>query len=83
VGAPAKTPSPAEQLRTRLELDQSAGLPFDVAWDRAWKRVTWPHDTTRRRHWKRALASTRNSWERAYEGRLDGAFAITAMELVA
>lgn len=52
----------------RLELAQRIDLPFDRAWEVAWARVKWPHDTAHRREWKRALAWTRRSWELAYSG---------------
>lgn len=81
---PPKLPSPAEQLRDRLAMAKRAHLPFDVAWERAWKRVKWPHDTEHRRSWKCALAATRSSYEDAYEGMVSPtAEAVGLLELVA
>jgi hypothetical protein len=53
-----------------LEKAKRAHLPFDVAWERSWRRVKWPHDTEHRRAWKKALAATRPSWECAYDDTL-------------
>lgn len=64
-------PTPAVQLRERLEAARRADLPFDVAWARAWGRIRWDHDTTKRRAWKKALAATRDAWEAAYDGDLE------------
>ena len=44
-----------------------AGAPFDMAWDRAWDRVEWPHETPNRRAWKQGLAWSRDAWRAAYE----------------
>jgi len=61
-----------------------AELSFDVAWERGWRRVKWPHDTEHRRSWKRALGATRDSWESAYDGSLNTtADAVGLLELVA
>jgi hypothetical protein len=68
MAAPSKRPSPVTQMRERLELAHAAEVPFDTAWVLAWTRIQWPHDTTHRRSWKRALASTREAWEAMYEG---------------
>lgn len=65
---PSNKPTPAAQLRERLAMAKRAGLDFDHAWERAWRRIKWPHDTAHRREWKRALAATRGGWERAYAG---------------
>lgn len=65
---PPKLPSPAEQLRDRLAMAKRAHLPFDVAWERAWRRVKWPHDTEHRRQYKCALGATRGVWESSYNG---------------
>lgn len=68
MAAPAKRPSPASQMRERLETARAADVAFDTAWERAWTRIQWPHDTLHRRAWKKALASTRESWEARYTG---------------
>lgn len=68
MAAPSKRPSPVSQMRERLETARAAGVDFDTAWERAWTRILWPHDTMHRRAWKKALASTRVSWESIYNG---------------
>ncbi len=68
MAAPSKRPHPAAQLRERLEMARDANVPFDTAWERAWSRIHWPHDTTHRRSWKKALGATRETWESSYNG---------------
>jgi hypothetical protein len=44
------------------------GFAFDEAWEWAWARIRWPHDTTHRREWKAVLesADTHRVWGSAY-----------------
>jgi hypothetical protein len=57
-------------MRSTLATFQRHGVDFEQAWEKAWRRIRWPHPTPLRREWKRALAATRPTWARAYEGDL-------------
>jgi hypothetical protein len=60
--------SPAVQLRVLLIHARDRGFAFDEAWEWAWARIRWPHDTTHRREWKAVLesADTHRVWGSAY-----------------
>lgn len=60
---------PAEQLRVHLEAARKGGVSFERAWEAAWKRVVWPHDTPTRREWKDILETDREAWASAYDRR--------------
>jgi hypothetical protein len=60
--------TPAEQLRIHLLNARTGGVDFHRAWDVAFKRVVWPHDTGHRRDWKAILDEKRGDWRRAYDG---------------
>lgn len=53
----------------RLELGRYKQLDasFDEAWNLAWRRIIWPHDTDHRRQWKEALRSTYGEWRACFE----------------
>lgn len=59
--------TPAEQVRRDLQTFRCAGLSFEKAWDHAYQRVKWPHDTEARREWKAVIAAHRHVWAAAYE----------------
>lgn len=63
-----KSCSPAEQLRHHLANARNGAVGFEKAWDAAWCRLAWPHDTTHRREWKATLEESRGLWECSYEG---------------
>lgn len=60
--------SPAVQLRVLLEHGRDRDMSFELAWEFAWTRIRWPHDTTHRREWKAVLEQrdTRRVWQAAY-----------------
>ncbi len=62
--------SPGERMLELLAEDRAAGVPFDVAWDRALPLCSFRMRLTAddRRAWHQALADTRESWRHAYEG---------------
>ena len=61
--------SPARQMRILLQRLRANNLPFETAWDRAWKKVKWPHPTEHRIEWKATLEETRPVWHACYERR--------------
>lgn len=61
--------SPAVQMRVMLARSRAAGVPFDRAWESAFERVKWPHDTTARLDWKYTLEDARTQWGSAYDRR--------------
>lgn len=62
-----RTGSPAEQLRRDLVRFRETGRDFDSAWEIAFDRIKWPHDTLSRRMWKANLQGQRPHWRTAYE----------------
>lgn len=71
-------------MRSRLAASRRVGREFDEAWDKAWERITWPHDTVHRRDWKKVLGTTQPAWQRAYEQQPDPAeHQFMVMELAA
>jgi hypothetical protein len=50
-----------------LSISRSHGIIFEQAWDSAWVRVRWPHDTEHRKDFKKVLEELRAYWEDAYE----------------
>lgn len=70
--APAATsrrgkPSPATQMREMLVRSRRSGVGFERAWESAFERIRWPHDTTHRNDWKDQLEADREQWRVAYE----------------
>jgi hypothetical protein len=61
--------TPATQMRILLTRLRDNNLPFERAWDRAWKKVKWPHPTEHRVEWKATLEETREVWHACYERR--------------
>lgn len=59
--------SPAEQLRCDLERFREAGLEPERAFNIAYARIKWPHDTETRVAWKAILANDMPRWLEAYE----------------
>lgn len=60
-------PSPATQMREMLVKSRRSGVGFERAWDSAYERIRWPHDTAHRNEWKDQLDYDRESWRVAYE----------------
>ena len=60
-------PAPPEQMSAELARLRGKGLRFDRAWELAWERTSWPHDTDQRRQWKDCLRATKDHWRSAYE----------------
>jgi hypothetical protein len=60
--------TPAEQLRADLSQLRAHDVPFDRAWEVAFRRIKWPHDTITRRAWKPILMAGRERWRECYEG---------------
>jgi hypothetical protein len=54
------------QLRDRLAQSRRAGVPFDLAYDRAVEQMVWSHDTTWRLTEKAITVEHRSIWEAAY-----------------
>lgn len=50
-----------------LSYSQRHDVPFDKAWESAFARVRWPHDTEHRQGWKELLIEQREDWRRAYQ----------------
>lgn len=61
-----RRPSPHVQLRHALQEAKARALTFDDAWAWAMRQIIWPHDTTHRQQWRRALLSTRSEWRACY-----------------
>lgn len=61
--------SPPTQLRHMLMVSRRHGIVFEQAWEAAWVRVRWPHDTEHRRDFKKVLKEQRVDWAAAYERR--------------
>ncbi len=61
--------SPAVQMRVLLERARERDMNFDEAWDFAFARIRWPHDTTHRREWKDIFRSvkSRRVWRSCFE----------------
>lgn len=59
--------TPAEQLRRDLDRFRATGLAFDAAWELAFSRTRWPHDTEQRLIWKGTIAGMRPAFRRRYE----------------
>jgi len=47
--------SPATQMRVHLMRARRRGMSFEKAWDWAFERVRWPHDTMQRIEWKEII----------------------------
>lgn len=64
-----KSKSPAVQMRLLLDDARSRAMEFEQAWEFAFSRIRWPHDTTHRREWKAVLESKKAIavWRSAYE----------------
>jgi hypothetical protein len=70
MAASRKYVEPAEQMLAQLASSKAAGVPFEKAWAYAWIGVgfsSWGHNSQARRTAKRALAWSRDAWQRAYE----------------
>lgn len=46
---------PSTQMRLLLEKARDLGKDFDAAYEFAFSRIRWPHDTAHRREWKALL----------------------------
>lgn len=75
--------SPAEQLRRDLERFAVAGLIPERAWQIAFERIRWPHDTAQRKQWKAILENDRERWLAAYTGQVPEPSDEAAGQLVA
>jgi hypothetical protein len=58
--------TPPHQLRVMLAISRRHGIVFDDAWEKAWIRVRWPHDTEHRRDYKKILLEQLDVWRSAY-----------------
>lgn len=60
--------SPAVQMRFYLARSRRHETPFERAWEFAFRRVRWPHDTQHRVQWKVAIEWSKEAWRNSYEG---------------
>jgi len=61
-----RTGTPSEQLSADLERMRLAGVPWPRAWEVAFDRIKWPHDTAHRRQWKAVLLGQQDDYEESY-----------------
>jgi ABC-type oligopeptide transport system substrate-binding subunit len=54
---------PSEQMRVLLDKARSLNKEFDAAYEFAFSRIRWPHDTTHRREWKALLGDYESARE--------------------
>lgn len=64
---PSAKETPAAQMLMFLSRSKRNGTEFERAWEFAYKRVRWPHDTQHRHGWKEAITWSKQAWENAYE----------------
>lgn len=62
--------TPAEQLRANLERYRAVhgSADYERAFELAFGRIKWPHDTAHRMQWKAIIMGQREVYRRFYEG---------------
>ena len=64
-----RRPDPPVQLRQFLTVAKRQGIPFEQAWESAFRRTCYPHDKTRRKDYYAATAWAKPYYEAAYHDR--------------